>query len=140
MQHRHQPPGDGAKADQPDRSSRQLPEIVRDLEIEVPALAGAGQGVQLRQAAECRQHQQEGHLRDGLGIRPRHVADGDTTAAGSIEVDCIDPYPDLLDQFEPTRGIDHRRRHWLEHVQQHIGIAYFSEERVLVGFGDDNGV
>ena len=41
----------------------------------------------------------------------------ETAAASGIEVDRIDADPDLLNQFEMRRGIDHRSRNRLQHMQ-----------------------
>jgi hypothetical protein len=74
-----------------------------------------------------------------LHVGSRHIADRDAAAAGGIEVDRIDADPDLLDQPETRRGIDHRSGNRLQHMQQDIGVGYLAAERFLVGFVDNYG-
>jgi hypothetical protein len=46
--------------------------------------------------------------------------------------------PDLLDQPEIRRGIDHRSGNRLQHMQQHISVGHLAAECVFFGFADDD--
>src|SRR5215469_8170327 len=138
LKHRHEAARDRAKANEADCSPRQLAQLVRQFGIELPASAGARQPVEFSHSAERRQDQQQRHFGDGMRVRSRHVADRDAPGAGGVEVDRIDPDPDLLDQLEPLRRLDDGGRHRLQHMQKNFGVRHFAPECILVRFVDDD--
>ena len=90
---------DIAEADQADRLAVDFLKRFTGCCVRNP-LPAAAEAVEARLEPQGRQHQQQGHLGNGAGVRTRHVADGDAGGLRRVEVYRVHADADFLDQFQ----------------------------------------
>jgi len=70
--------------------------------------------------AQHREHQAEGHFRNGLTVGPRHIADRNRACCRRLDIDRVHTHSDFLDQFQLGRTVNMVCRDGPQHVPENV--------------------
>ena len=124
--------GDVAVSDQADGAAADLANRLAQLRIRRPAGSPAHRGVQRRQPAQRRQHQQHRALGHRGGVGAGHVGDRDPAIGGGRDVDRVHPGAELVHKSQPLAEPQVVTRQRPQHMPNHLRVGQFSIKRPVV--------